>query len=480
MVTTTVFRKAAWVVAWDDTRAAHVYRRHVDLAIEDAEIVFLGKDFAGTADVEVDCSERLVLPGLVNIHTHPTTEPLRKGLTDETRSPGFWHSSLYEFLTVFNNDREGSIAAMQVALAELLMSGVTTVVDLSIPFDGWIDTLAQSGIRAVAAPMFRDARWFTNNGHELDYAWDKKAGREAFERARRLVDLANQHPCGRLSGMICPAQIDTCSPELIRDAYDYATERHLPFQIHASQSVTEFHEMFRRYGKTPIAWLHAIGALGRQTIIGHAIFLDHHPWLHWPTHADLGLLRDAGATVAHCPTVFMRRGIAMNTLGAYVRQGVNLGIGTDTYPHNFLEEMRNAFTIARAVAGSVDDVTTLDVFNAATVGGARALLREDIGRLKVGAKADVVCVDIKHPAMMPMREPLRSLLYVAADRAVRDVYVDGLRVVVDGRACNIDYQTASQALQEAQQRSMREVPRLDWAGRTADQLAPLVLPVVER
>ena len=77
--------------------------------------------------------------------------------------------------------------------------------------------------------------------------------------------------------------------------------------------------MFRRHGKTPIDWLHAIGALGRQTIIGHGIFLDHHPWLHWPT-GDMRLLRDTGATVAHCPTVFMRRGIAMNTFGAYARE----------------------------------------------------------------------------------------------------------------------------------------------------------------
>jgi 5-methylthioadenosine/S-adenosylhomocysteine deaminase len=477
MSNTTVFRNAAWVIAWDDGRASHVYRRDLDVAIRGSDIIFMGRGYAEAAATEVDCSERLLLPGLVNIHSHPTSEPLRKGITDESRSPGFWHSSLYEFLTVFNNDPEGSIAAMRVALAELLLSGVTTVVDLSVPFDGWVDTLAESGIRGVIAPMFRDARWFTKNGHQLDYAWDKKAGRDAFERARRLIDLAQQHPCQRLSGMLSPAQIDTCSPELIRDAYDYALERRLPLQIHASQSVNEFHEMFRRHGKTPIAWLNAIGALGRHTIIGHGIFLDHHPWLHWPSRGDLGLLRDAGATVAHCPTVFMRRGIAMTTFGAYAREGIQLGIGTDTYPHNFLEEMRSAFTISRAVAGTVDDVSTLEVFNAATLGGARALLREDIGRLKVGAKADLVLVDIKHPAMMPVREPLRSLLYVAADRAVRDVYVDGVQVVADQRVLNIDHRAAAEALEEAQKRSMREVPKLDWAGRSADQLAPMVLPL---
>ena len=476
-MSTTVFRNAAWVVAWDEARAAHVYRRDIDVAIRGNEIAFLGKNFTGHADAEVDCTRRLLLPGLVNIHTHPTSEPLRKGITDETRSPGFWHSSLYEFLTVFNNDRDGSVAAMQVALAELLMSGVTTVVDLSIAFDGWIDTLAQSGIRAVAAPMFRDARWFTKNGHQLDYAWDKKAGREGFDNARRLIDLANQHPSGRLSGMMCPAQIDTCSPELIRDAYDYAVERRLPLQIHASQSVNEFHEMFRRYGKTPIGWLHGIGALGRQTIIGHGIFLDHHPWLHWPTRGDLG------------PPARYRRD----------RRPLSHGLHAPRHRHEHVRSVRARGRQSRAWHRHLSaqfpgrDAQRLHPLargrgyrrrrhharhlQRCDAGGARALLRDDIGRLKVGAKADLVLVDVKHPSMMPMREPIRSLLYVAADRAVRDVYVDGLRVVAEGRAVNVDYQAASEALEEAQKRSMREVPRLDWAGRTADQLAPMVLPI---
>jgi cytosine/adenosine deaminase-related metal-dependent hydrolase len=361
----------------------------------------------------------------------------------------------------------------------LLQSGVTTVVDLSVPFDCWLDVLAEAGIRAVAAPMFRDARWLTRNGHALAYEWDTAAGRRGFETARRLIDLANQHPSGRLSGMVMPSQIDTCTPELIRDAHAWAVERRLPMQIHAAQSINEFHEIWQRHGMTPIAWLQSLGVLEPRTIIGHGIFLDHHPWLHWTSRRDLDLLREAGASVAHCPTVFMRRGIALNTFGGYVRHGINMGIGTDTYPHNFLEEMRAVFTIARAVAGSVDDTTTRDVFNAATIGGARALMRDDIGRLKVGAKADLVLVDIRDPAMRPLREPLRSLLYVAADRAVRDVYVGGEKVVAEGRALKIDYAAASAALEEAKKRSMANVPKLDWAGRTADELAPMVLPVRE-
>ncbi len=311
----TVVRNADWIVAWDDKAERHVYLRDADVAFRGGELISVGGKYDGETAHEIDGRRLMVMPGLVNIHTHPTSEPLRKGLTDETRSPGFWHSSLYEFLTVFTNDRDGNMAAMRVAMAELLMSGVTTVADLSIPFDGWLDTLAESGIRAVAAPMFRDARWFTADGHALQYQWDEGAGREAFAEARRLIDRAAQHPSGRLSGMVCPAQVDTCTEDLISDAYGFAEERNLPFQIHAAQSVTEFHEMIRRHGKTPIRWLHDIGGLGEHAIIGHGIFLDHHPWLHWSSRDDLALLAQSGATVAHCPTVFLRRGITLRTFG---------------------------------------------------------------------------------------------------------------------------------------------------------------------
>ena len=404
MSETTVIRNCDWLIAWDEAAGRHGYRRGVDLAFADARVTFIGANYDGPAAREIDGSNQLVMPGLVNIHTHPTSEPLRKGITDETRSPGFWHSSLYEYLTVFNTDAGGAKACMQVALAELLKSGVTTVADLSVPFDGWLDTLADSGIRAVAAPMFRDARWYTRNGHELEYEWNTEAGRAGFENAQRLIELARQHPSGRLSGMVTPSQIDTCTPELIRDAHDYAVERNLPFQIHAAQSMTEFLEMTRRHGLTPIQWLDSLGGLSANSIIGHGIFLDHHPWLHWTTRKDMDLLRDRGATVAHCPTVFIRRGITLRTFGGYVRHGINMGIGTDTYPHNFLEELRVALYCNRAVAETVADVETADVFNAATVGGARALRREDIGRLAVGAAADIVLTDTTDPAMMPVTE----------------------------------------------------------------------------
>ncbi|MEQ8500561.1 MAG: amidohydrolase family protein, partial [Sneathiellaceae bacterium] len=264
-----VIRHADWLVAWDTGSQRHAYLRDADLAFQGDTIRFVGQGYDGPADEVIDGRGRLVMPGLVNIHSHPSSEPMRKGITDETRSPGFWHSSLYEHLPVFDVDRpEDMQACLKVALAELLLSGVTTLVDLWFDYDGWLDTLADSGMRVCAAPMFRDARWSTRDGHSLTYDWAPEQGRAGFETAMRVIDRANQHPSGRLSGMVAPAQVDTCTADLLRDAAAFARARGLPFQIHAAQSPSEFHEMVRRHGKTPIQWLDALGVLNERAIIG--------------------------------------------------------------------------------------------------------------------------------------------------------------------------------------------------------------------
>jgi cytosine/adenosine deaminase-related metal-dependent hydrolase len=119
---------------------------------------------------------------------------------------------------------------------------------------------------------------------------------------------------------------------------------------------------------------------------------------------------------------------------------------------------------------------TAQVFHAATAGGAKALGREDIGRLAVGAKADLVMVNLDHPMMKPARDPLRSLIYCAAERAVRDVFVDGRQVVRDGRVLTMDYHAAAQALAEAQVRALERAPALDYANRPVDEMSPLTFP----
>ncbi len=472
----TLIRNVRYAVAWDEAEQRHVYSEGVDVAFDDHAILHVGLGYAGASARTMDGSQLLVMPGLVDIHSHPFSEPLNKGMWDEVGSPCLYNTSLYEYLPILGPDAEGTKACYGVALSELLLSGVTTLVDLSVPSDGWLDLLATSGMRVCIAPMFRSGRWLTRNGHRVEYDWDEPAGYRAFEAALREIDLAEQHPSGRLSGMVTPAQIDTCTESLLRDSYAESERRRIPFQIHAAQSLAEFHEITRRHGRTPIEWLDHLGVLGPRGIVGHGIFLDHHPWTHWAPTNDLARLAASGTTVAHCPTVFARRGIALHDFGRYRRAGVNIGIGTDVYPHNMLDELRLASYIARVAAGSPRGASAGALFTAATVGGATALGRSDIGRLAPGCRADLVLVDCTHPAMQPCHDPMQSLIYSASERAVKHVFVDGRQVVRDGQVLTIDYKAAAAALEEAQARALERMPNLDWAGRDADAIAPPTFP----
>jgi cytosine/adenosine deaminase-related metal-dependent hydrolase len=476
-MTITVIHDISWLVAFDESAGTHAYVTGGDLAFSGDTLIHVGDRYAGPADRRIDGRGFMVMPGLVNIHSHPASEPMNKGWNDEIGSPKLYNSSLYEIMPIFRPDPQAVAATATVAYSELLQSGVTTLVDLSVAWDGWIDLMAQSGLRGILAPMYRSARWFTDNGYLVKYEWDEVAGERAMAAALKVVDAAVAHPSGRLGGMIAPSQIDTCTPELIRASLAAARSRGLKMQIHAAQSVVEVHEITRRHGLTPISWLESLGALSPDTIIGHGIFLDHHGSVHWPRRDEVGVLIDSGTSVAHCPTVFLRRGITLRTFGSYLRRGVSVGIGTDTFPHNMVEEVRAALYASRIVAEDPFDVSTAQGFHAATIGGAKALGRGDIGRLAVGAKADLVMVDVRHPNMRPVRDPIRSLVYAAADRAVRHVFVDGRQVVADGRVTTLDHAAATEELEAAQRRAEPKVASLDWAHRSHLELSPLTLKV---
>jgi cytosine/adenosine deaminase-related metal-dependent hydrolase len=477
---TTVLREADWVVAWDEAEQSHVYLEQADLAFRDGEMIFVGKNYAGPASRKIAGAGRMVVPGFVNVHSHPTSEPGNKGVLEELGSTRLGQSSLYEFMPVFRIAPEAATAATQVAVSELLKSGVTTLLDLSGARPGWADDLAATGIRAVLAPMYRSASWRTCDGHSVEYQWDEKAGERAFANALAVVDEACRHPSGRVSAMLAPSQIETCTEGLLKESLDEARRRGIPIQLHAAQSIVEFNEIVRRHGVTPIEYLDRIGLLGPDLVIGHGIFLNDHPQLHWPHADDFARLRASGAQVAHCPTVFARRGIALNTLGRYRDAGIVVGLGTDTFPHNMIDEMRLACYAARILTGNFRAASTAHAFDAATIGGARIVRRPDLGRIAVGCRADFSLVDMTHPYMRPVHDPLRSLVYSASERAVRDVYVEGEQVVRDGEVLTIDVEAALETLRRAQAATLATTAERDWAHRTVDEMSPRVFQVRER
>jgi cytosine/adenosine deaminase-related metal-dependent hydrolase len=477
---TTVIENADWVIGWDEAAGRHVYRRNIDIAFADGTIVFVGRNFPGTADRVIDGKDRLVLPGLIDIHSHPAHEPLYRGVREEHGVRNMQMTGLYERSQAFSApDEDARLASAEFAYCELLLSGVTSLVDISPAWDGWLDLFAKSGMRGFLAPGYASARWRLANDFELHYDWDEARGREDFATALALIDQAVREPSGRLSGVVSPMQVDTCTADLLRDSRDAARERGLPFTVHVAQSVSEVREIIRRHGRTPVQWAQDIGLLGPDAVLGHALFLDTHSWIRWWSRTDLALIAETGCSVAHCPTPFARYGHIMENFGDYLRAGVNMGLGTDTAPHNLVEEMRKAAVLARIAARDIASVTTSDLLHAATVGGAKALMRDDLGRIAVNKKADLVVVDLTVPQMVPARDPLRSFVYHAGDRAVRDVFVDGRPVVADGKVMTLDQAGSAKRLAAAQRRMLAATPRRDYRGRSVEEIVPLSLPLAE-
>ncbi len=473
-------RNLPWAVVRDGANRRHVYRRNVDLFLKDgkiAEITPAGARPTGPGEAVLDGSTMLALPGLVNIHSHPSTEPGYRGVREDHGVPEQQMTGLMERLQAFRLGDDGRQAAATLAYAEMLRAGTTTACDVTLPFDGWLDTMVQSGMRFHAAPTFASSRWGMSSPQTVTWKWDEANGLAQFERAKRVMHDAETHNSRRLSAMVFPAQIDTVTPELFAAGRRHADETGRRFSTHIGQSVVEVREMIRRHNMTPIQWAAQQDLLKKDTVLAHCILLDDHPQIRWHTSKDLDLIAESGASVAHCPQPFARYGLAMDHIGRYRANGVNVGLGTDCAPHNLIEEMRLAIVAGRLMSEDIRSLDTSGAFEAATFGGAAALGRDDIGALAPGMAADIVLVDIAHPLMQPARDPLRSFVFHAADRAVRTVLVDGEVVVRDGAPVHLDSKAAMEKVAEAQARMIADTTKNDYRGRHGDEIAPLSLEV---
>jgi len=479
-MTITHFRQVDWIVAWDDNLNSHCYLQGSDLVFDGNQITHVGRSYDGAADLVVKGAGLCLIPGLVDVHAHPASEMFYRGIREDHSVREHFMTGLYERSCAYAIEPEDLQVGAEVAYADLMLSGVTTLVDITFPYPGWTEIIERSGLRLYAAPGFNTARWYRDNAHELKYHEDVAAGRRGFEAALKLIDQLRAHPSGRLSGVISPVQIDNNNAEMLVDSHAAARDRGLPWTTHVAQSVLEHQEMVRRHGITPVQYLAQLGLLGEGTILGHAITIDQSSWIRWHSDQDLGLLGDSGTAVAHCPTPFMRYGTTLEHFGKYLDAGVVLAIGTDTIPHNMLEDLRYAAILGRVASRDGHVASTADVFHAGTVGGARALMRDDLGKLAVGAKADIVVLNARHPQMQPLRDPLKSLIHSAAERAVKDVYIDGHLVVCDHQVLTLDRDGAADKMAECQRRMERNVPNNDYLGRTSLEISPLSLPLLTK
>ena len=368
-------------------------------------------------------------------------------------------------------DEDATRACIDFSMAEMLRGGVTTVMEIGPVGDYVVERAAHYGMRVYLGLGFRSGRWLTRDGKRVEWEWNEEAGRQGLRRAMDLHARQNGAHGDLVRCFFAPSQIDTCTAELLRDAKRAADEARCPYQVHTSQSVVEFNEMLGRHGKTPIAWMQELGVLGPNTILGHAIIVGGSSWTNYPA-GDVTIMADSGCSVAHAVWVFARRGVAMESFAKYRAAGINMSLGTDTNPQSVIEAMRWAAVVSKMAERQTEATTAAHVFDAATLGGARALGRDDLGRIAPGARADLVLWKASSWRMTPLRDPVKNIVYNASDEDVDRVYVNGRLVVDGGRVLAADEAAILRALQEGGDRMWPRMTKGDWAGRTPTSSRP--------
>jgi cytosine/adenosine deaminase-related metal-dependent hydrolase len=250
----------------------------------------------------------------------------------------------------------------------------------------------------------------------------------------------------------------------------------VPIHIHAGGNFREFLEILKKYRKPVAEYLADTGILGPRTTLGHMAITGGHSRVDYPRGDELKILAETGATVGHCPHKCAKMAFAMESFGQYLAAGVRIGLGTDTYPLDIVAEMRYASLISRLVDRDASGARAAEVFDAATIGGANALGRSDLGRLAPGAKADVVIINLRSMRYGPARDPINALVEYGCGADVETVIVDGEVVVENGRSTRINDDELFAQAEAGAKRAWDNWADRDWNNRTVEQIIPPAFP----
>ena len=419
--------------------------RRRDLVVRDGTIeasVEPGPQSAAGAGLPVhDATDRLILPGLVNAHTHGHAN-LMKGVADRwplevSLTHGPWLTGARDVETIYLSTLLGAI--------EMIGSGTTACYDLvyefPVPTIAGLTAVARAyadvGMRAVIAPMVADRTLFEAIP-ELAAALPATLAQrvDGFELApvaqtvdvlRAFAGLAGTLPAG-IDVALAPTIPHHCSDELLAACRDLAREANLKLHMHLAESRLQAEMGPLHYGTSLAAHVADLGLLGPHFTAAHGVWLDD---------ADLDRFAAAGAGIVHVPASNFRLGSGLARVRAMLDRGIAVGLATDgansSDALDMFLAMRLAAFASRTHAGAPSTwLSSAEVFRAATAGGATLLgLGDRIGRLAPGFAADLVFLDLAHPALVPLNDALNQVVNGDARAALTDVMIDGRLAVRD-------------------------------------------------
>jgi len=402
-------------------------RKGVSIAVEDGRIVRIADGLEGLPypesafDTVISGKDRLVLPGLINAHTHLAMTLLR-GYADDLPLMEWLQEKIWPLEARLTPEEIywGSV----LGLAEMIRSGTTCFADMYFAMDRVAQAVEESGLRAllsygIIAP---------EPGDKLDR--ELKIAQEFVERFHNRAD-------GRVRAALSPHAPYTCHPRVWERAVELAREHDLLVHTHLSETRTEVEEARKRWGKTPVQYLKDLGVFEVPVLAAHCVHL---------TDEDIEILKDHEVYPVHNPTSNLKLASGVAPVWRLLREGIPVALGTDGTASNndldMIEEIRLAALLQKGILQEATALPALEALQLGTVYGARALRWDGIGTIAEGNRADLVILETTGPHWVPAYDPVSQVVYAAKAADVCTVIVEGQLVMKDRELLTLDEERA--------------------------------------
>jgi len=404
------------------------------ILIEGSKIIDIGKRDRirkeHKPDITIDAKEKLIIPGLVNLHFHPGN--MIRGIGEHMGLEEWAQNILYPYLSAMT-PRDAYLSAC-LAYAEAALSGTTTINAMYAYIEELAKAAEKIGVRAVLSSEACDLV-------------DGQPSLNGNEKAFREIKSAD----GRISVWFGVEWVPICSREFLMEARELADKHKTGIHIHLNESKGEVEACLEKHGKRPTELVHELGVLGRDVVAAHCV---------WLSDKEKQIFADTGTHISHNPVSNAKFGNGLAPIPELTKLGVNIGLGTDDAACNdtfhMFETMKFASLAQKARLLDAAQMPAETIMEMATVNGAKALGMEDkIGSIEVGKKADIVLLDLKTPNLRPIH-PLgeysnvyQNLVYSSPGNAVNTVIIDGETIVENKEIKTMDL---SEVIEEHQHR----------------------------
>lgn len=371
----------------------------VDNKIEEISTNLVDKD----ADIVINGQNKITMPGLINTHSHVAMTLLR-GVGDD--------QDLQTWLNEYIWPREAKLneelvyAGSKLAMAEMIKTGTIMFNDMYFYMEETAKAVEESGMRALL-------------GYGMIDLFDEEKRKSELNETKKFIDKCHNTADGRVQVAVAPHAPYTCSEEILKESKKLADTHNLKLHIHVSETKQEVTDLQKERNETPFEYLNNIGLLDENTIAAHGV---------WTTPEEMKILKEKNVSISHNPSSNMKLASGIAPINDYIKNGINVGIGTDGVSSNnnldMFSEMKLTALLQKVNTLDPKVLPAKETFDMATKNGAKAL-GVNSGEIKEGKLADIILVNTNVPHMTPVRNPLSNIIYSALGTDVDTVICDG-------------------------------------------------------